>query len=401
MLVRHATGALFCAGLLIMVSGCFDSSPMEITDESTSADDEISDMATLERLSRSVDGGVDGLTRGKRIVFLPAGSVDALQDALDSVGHHGAVILQSGTHTESLGITINESVAIVGQPGAVLMVTSDADPADTVMDAALHVLDTKKVTIWGLEIRPTGDVGGVAILVEDSKKVLIGFNRILDHQNAVMLHHGDHSTIWGNHVVVTGLWQTGVLAEADGIICVNGKHVKILANDVSNGFFGVFTSDRHGQLIGNHLHHNFIGLIFCKVPVGVQLPGGEIVGSDESATQWTATLNDASDNANAGMLVIDGAQRNVLTANAASGNGTYGIELVGESTRFGFCTPTSFENTVRSVGPFGDVVIKDCGEDNVVIGGDQVDTSLDPCDAPCPANVPVTGRFEIASILSR
>jgi hypothetical protein len=55
------------------------------------------------------------------------------------------------------------------------------------------------------------------------------------------------------------------------------------------------------------------------------------------------------------------------------------MELVGDSYRFGFLTPTSYENTVKAGSNNDDLVIKDCGVDNSVTGGDQVDIDLDPC----------------------
>ena len=46
---------------------------------------------------------------------------------------------------------------------------------------------------------------------------------------------------------------------------------------------------------------------------------------------------------------------------------------------FGFLTPKSFENKVMA-GEFQDIRIKDCGQNNVVIGGQLVDNSQDPCN---------------------
>jgi hypothetical protein len=68
----------------------------------------------------------------------------------------------------------------------------------------------------------------------------------------------------------------------------------------------------------------------------------------------------------------------MLVENAGSGNGTYDIELTGDSFRFGFLTPASFRNTVRA-GSESTLLIKDCGNDNTVIRGNQVDVGGDPC----------------------
>jgi len=108
------------------------------------------------------------------------------------------------------------------------------------------------------------------------------------------------------------------------------------------------------------------------------LPGGELAGSDASAIQWRVIGNNASGNFDAGYLVIDGANNNRLADNDALSNGTYDIELAGDSFRFGFLTPKSFENSVIA-GAFPNLKIKNCGENNTVVGGNLVDNSQDPC----------------------
>lgn len=87
--------------------------------------------------------------------------------------------------------------------------------------------------------------------------------------------------------------------------------------------------------------------------------------------------NDASDNLDTGHLVIDGANHNFLVNNTASNNGTYDIELVWDSYRFGFLTPACFENTVIVGSP--NRTVKDCGIGNTVIGGTQIDITAAPC----------------------
>lgn len=394
--MRTSFRFLYVLALLLIGIGCSQQSPLNpVAVNSVDSHALLDQNRDLERLAAARDGGVSQLASVASVVRVPAGSVDALQAAVDAAGDGGAVVLLAGAHTESNTTTISHAVTIVGERGAVLKVDTQVDPADFDIDPALHVLNTSNVVIWGLELGPVGAIGSTAILIERSSHVVVGNNRIHDYQNSVILQHGDAARIWGNHVVVTGAWQTGDLAEADGIMLVNGDNVSIAANDVSNGVFGVFASDRNGTLTGNNLHENFVGVIFCKIPAGgFRLPTSEPIGSEVSANHWTSKLNRTTGNLNAGQLVIDGANNNLLVSNASSSNGTYDIELVGESTRFGICTPTSFDNTVRAVGPFQHVVIKDCGQNNTVIGGTLVDTGEDPCDPPCPAPSTATiGRF--------
>ena len=73
------------------------------------------------------------------------------------------------------------------------------------------------------------------------------------------------------------------------------------------------------------------------------------------------------------------AVNNLLQANSASNNALYDIELTGDSYRFGFLTPRSHDNTVKAA-PFGNLKIKNCGDNNVVMGGQLVDNTADPCN---------------------
>jgi hypothetical protein len=77
------------------------------------------------------------------------------------------------------------------------------------------------------------------------------------------------------------------------------------------------------------------------------LIGGVPTGAQQSAVSWTTRDNDCHDNFDVGYLVIDGANNNRLTNNAAARNANYDIELVGDSYRFGFFTPTSFEDGIE------------------------------------------------------
>ncbi len=64
-------------------------------------------------------------------VTLAAGSTDGLADAIDEAGHGGTVIVESGLHEESGGVTVEFPVSIIGEPGAIIRVTTEPvfDPA--------------------------------------------------------------------------------------------------------------------------------------------------------------------------------------------------------------------------------------------------------------------------------
>lgn len=313
-------------------------------------------------------------------VTLPAGSVDGLAAAIAAAGPGGRVVVASGAHTESGPVTITHTVEIQGEPGAVLTSTTAPviAPTDPVQPA-LHVLGASRVRISGLELRPSGAIGGAAFLLENAADATLSDNRVFDYQYGVMLHEANQATIDRNTIAVSTAWQVGTLSDAHGIVVINGDRAKITANDVSGGLFNIWACDTDGSLLSNFVHDGFIGIILCKVPAGAyRLPGGNAVGSEFAGTNWMCRRNVARNNFDAGYLVIDGANRNMLVENSGSDNGTYDIELTGDTFRFGFLTPASFQNTVR-VGSESELRIKNCGNDNTVIRGNQVDVGTDPC----------------------
>jgi hypothetical protein len=283
-------------------------------------------------------------------------------------------------HTESSGVLITAPVSVMGEPGAVLKVTTTPDPDfPATVDPALYIKGTNRVRIDGLEILPTGPIGNTAVYIENTNGVRISNNTMRDYQVSVLNQFGDHTRIDGNEVFASLAWLTGEIAEADGIIAMNGSHVHITNNMVTNALLGIFPSGSKGYMTGNTATGNFIGVILCNIPAeSFELPDGSLVGSTVSATGWQVSNNTAHDNFDAGYMVIDGANNNNLANNAAWNNGTYDIDLVGPSLRFGFPTPTCFENNVEA-GQHQNILIKDCGENNQINGGILVDNNVEPC----------------------
>jgi parallel beta-helix repeat protein len=312
-------------------------------------------------------------------VDLPAGSSDGLAAALAAAGPGGTVIVKAGLHTESGTVTISSSVTILGEPGAV--VESATSPGATYplsVEAALHVLGTSDVTIQSLVIRPpAGTDGGTGILIEGSSDVVVASNTINAFQFGILVQHGDRAELSGNTIENSLGWLTGAFPEGHGIVNINGGSVRVLDNAISNGLFGIWACDLKGRASGNTVTGNFIGLILCKVPEGNLQISGSTEGSASPAVEWHVHDNNATGNFDAGYLVIDGSGRNRMSNNAASANGTYDIELAGDSFRFGFLTPSSFDNVV-AVGTEKNLIIKDCGRNNLV-NSPLVDTTLDPC----------------------
>jgi hypothetical protein len=179
-----------------------------------------------------------------------------------------------------------------------------------------------------------------------------------------------------NTIVVSGAWQTGLVSDAHGIIVMNGKSAYVSDNDISNALFGIWACDKYGTCERNSTHENYIGVILCKVPSAMRLPGGQVTGSAFSGTLWKTRQNHSYNNFNAGYLVIDGSNNNLIENNDGGNNGSYDYEIVGDSYRFGFLTPFAFDNTLYAKPG---QTVKNCGVNNTVVGGVEVDTSLDVC----------------------
>jgi len=356
---------------LLIFIGCSDQSIVE-SNEATP-----SDIAIMSGSSQT-HGSTAKLLASGSVVEVPAGSVDALADAIASAGSGGVVLLKSGEHHESGTVEVNHTVSIVGESGATLYVDTQPTTQAGKINPGLYVRNASYVLIRGLEILPKGDTGGTAVYTENAPYALLEQNTIRDHEFGIVIQQGDRTKIRANTIVGSSGWLTGDLPVVDGIDIINGDFVEISDNTVSNTVFGIFATDRKGLLTDNETYGNFIGVILCNIPNEIIEPGGSVIGSEQSGTKWIVRTNHSHDNFDIGFLVVDGANENLLVNNRGGNNGRYDIELAGDTERFGFFTPTSFKNKVNA-GFVTDITVKDCGLDSEVNGGIPIDTSSDPC----------------------
>ena len=317
-------------------------------------------------------------------IEIPAGSTDALAQAINNACSGGVIYLKTGFHTETKQITITKSVKIIGQAGAVLKIKSSLRPGNATTEkitpnVALHILNAPRTLIQDLDIQPTDTDGGAAILIENSPESAVMRNKITNFQFGVLIEKSDRMAIMQNTIKVSGAWQTGQISAALGILIINGKSTYIAENLVSNAISGIFASDQWGTSFQNTASGNFLGMILCNAPKSLVLPSGQVTGSLIPATGWKFNNNTSTDNLNVGYVVIDGANRNILENNNAARNGSYDMELTTDSYRFGFLTPMSYDNTVNA-GSFQNISIKDCGRNNKITGGIKVNTTTDPCN---------------------
>lgn len=336
----------------------------------------------LEAFEDMLDNPASAISRsthwcGKQ-VHVEGGSKNALQDAIDEAGYYGLVVLEKGEHYVDGTILLDEPVYILGRKGAKIISDTKLIEEVGVVQPLFHIDDTKRVTIWGVEIEAKESGGGTGVLVENSTNSVIAKCTMNNFQVGIILEHGNNTKIWKNNVSTTPRALLGEITAAYGIVVINGDNAKIVKNKITNAIFGIWACDKNGFAKQNETYGNFIGLILCNVPTNsIPLQSG-LTGSEVPGTNWSVRNNHSHDNFTTGYLVIDGANNNQLFDNQGGNNGTYDIELAGDSERFGFLTPRSFENTVNA-GSFEDIIIKDCGDDNFVGGGVQIDINIDPC----------------------
>lgn len=309
------------------------------------------------------------------VIRLAAGSADALADAVSQAPDGGTIVLASGLHTESATVMINKKIRIVGEPGAVLEVSTAPVEVVGFVQPAIHVKGVGGVSISRVSLQSVNAIGGTGILVEDAPRTVLAGNTIAGYQYGVIIENSDRNWIAYNTINTSNGWATGEIAFAMGLLNVNGERNGILGNTFTDGFLGSFISDKNGIYIGNEMYGNAIGALLCKV-TPLTFPDRTVHLAEYSCEDWLYVGNSSHDNFNTGYLIIDGANDNKLQGNKAANNAAYDFELAGESMRFGFLTPESFDNRVIVRE---NMTIKDCGNGNIVIGGITIDTAADPC----------------------
>jgi len=320
-----------------------------------------------------------------RTVRLSAGSVDGLAAAIASAGPGGTVIVKSGLHSESQSVTVGFRVNILGEPGAILRTTTSPDPDFPItIEAAIHLRNAPHAKVQGIWFRPPpGATGSCAVVVEDSPHAQVLNNRVTDYQFGVLVQRADHAWISGNRIQVSNAWSLdpndpNFLVDSEGIVNINGQHVRLTDNHVSGGFDGIWMCDEKGYCAGNTMTGNYIGLLLCRVAAGTFLISGADAEASRPGTAWLVNHNGARDN-DWGIQVTDGAHRNALLNNTATGNHSYDCELTGDTLRYGYFVPGCFDNLVLQGGRTS-VAVKDCGANNKVLGNViLIDTNADPC----------------------
>ena len=304
-------------------------------------------------------------------VYVPAGSVDALQNAINAAGPNGKVVVESGDHYESGTVTITQTVRLFGEEGANLYFDV-AGPGSNfpfvemnVLDPAIHIKDCNQVWIKGLNIFPQDGDGSTGIFLEKGRLARIEDNQIHGFQFGIWT--SDKSAIariYNNKVVGSnprGVW---------GIVIESGRSTQVKGNHVSKYATCIFASDENGIMAENITVGGFSGPLLCTVQGNVKFPNGSMLQEAISCIDWLIIKNKAYEST-WNYVVIDGANHNFLVRNESFNPGSgQDMYLFGDSYITGSFTPTSYRNFVVSLNGF---VTVDCGLENTILGGIQLD----------------------------
>ncbi|MEP7321868.1 MAG: right-handed parallel beta-helix repeat-containing protein [Saprospiraceae bacterium] len=345
--------------------------PSEYKDNIRAEDIEYAERILLNSREKTLE------SRGNQIV-IPAGSSNALTGAIASAEDGDVIILEPGDHTQSGTVVINKYVSIIGY-GANLIFSGTSFSPTLHISPGLHITDKGWVsTIQGITFKSTDTIPGVAVFVEHSRSVKIVRNKFENWVSSILLYQSDYCTIGNNTIAANLSWQTGIIPLAQGIVLSDGSHNQVIRNEVSGAVMGIFTGGSLGLSLGNIMHQNVFGHFMCKLTPGVLTVAGTLINTENTTSNWLVIFNSSDHNILDGYLVVDGASRNLLQHNKADNNGVYDIELQGATTRFGYPTPTSFNNTVVVASSVQ--IIKNCGDNNKVIGGTIESNVTVPCN---------------------
>lgn len=308
---------------------------------------------------------------------VPAGSHNALAAAIAAAGVDDVIVIDAGNHTESGTVVINKKVKIYGEKGANL-IFSNVPFALANPSPAFYIHGNAQGSVLkGLHITSTDPFPGVCIFIDSTQKIKILQSQFEQWHTTIISYASDRVILTQNKIKANTGWLTGALPDAYGIAFSDGDHCEAVMNEVSGGLFGIWTGGTKGNVFSNLTTECLYGVILCKVPNGAFTIFNRTLFTQSTTVNWLVKYNQSNSNFAAGYLVIDGAHGNWLQHNCAEGNAAYAFELTGDTYRFGFLTPKSFNNTLIA---YPNLTVKDCGENNKVIGGIWINTATDPCN---------------------
>ncbi|MCB0518151.1 MAG: hypothetical protein KDD27_04375, partial [Saprospiraceae bacterium] len=335
----------------------------------------IVDEATAELEYDYTHPASNGEIGSRATVYLPAGSTDGLQAAIQQAGPNGKVVVASGIHYESGTVTVSQpGVRITGATGAVIyfdVAKSGGNIFGTVtnvLDPALYILNANFVRVEGLTILPQKQTGNVGIYLENAQHARLEKNNLKDFQYAVFVTgNSTYAGIYDNHIETTV-----TSGDRSGVVIHDGKYAKLKGNFVSGFTWDFFLSSSACHAMDNELVNGVVGILFCTFQGNMLLPNGDMLPKAVSATKWKAIQNNAHHNF-INYLLIDGANDNFLFRNDASSAGSYDVIYNGPTILGGAPALPASNNFV--VNPSSSTTYQDCGVNNTTLAGTEI---------PCP-----------------
>ncbi|MDF1867187.1 MAG: NosD domain-containing protein [Saprospiraceae bacterium] len=307
----------------------------------------------------------------RSVVYVKAGSKDALADAITEAGVGGKVMFKSGTHYLSQGVTVTHSVRIEGESGAVIKTNVDAPSIPVI-----YVNGAVNFRIKNLEFQRTGEQAGSAIMLDEADFARIEGLVLKNYGSGIFSDKSNLIRIFNNTISGPANFSSTSGIESC-ISLIDGKKAKVYGNTISSADFGIYLSGEKGVAYENTVFGCIHGLTLGQFPFGFARFPDLPYRSSEKAEKWVIKDNLAQYNA-WGYLFGNGGNNSYVYNNDASNNQVYDFELAGETSRFGFVAPTS-KKILFSAGKYKKVAVKDCGESNQVFGGEKVDTGIYPC----------------------
>ena len=314
-----------------------------------------------------------------QFIVVPAGSVDAIAQAMKDAGISGVVYLRAGLHTENTRLLISSSTILIGEDGAILKVKSAPsvfDPNFVIpLNPAIHVLNAPNTAIGNISIQPIDQDGSTGILFENSAMSASMRNNFNNFQYSIIVEKSDNPVIIGNKIVASTLRTRGGVPFETGILVMNGSSAWVAQNEASGNFVGIFLCDKYGTATQNYVHDNTEGIVLCRILENMfTLPSGQLTGGLVTSSFWKINGNRSENNLVAGFTVINGSNGSILTNNPTTGN-PVDFELKGNTFILGTPVKASFNNTVNATST---QKIHDCGNNDIITGG-ILDTAT-PCN---------------------
>mgnify|MGYP001979676234 CR=1 FL=1 len=377
----HTLSIIFCVVLSAVFIACGTDSSISTDVSSQKAEYIETAEQKLSEIERLVSQ--DGFTGQRKVVDLPAGSVNGLQAAINEAGVNGIVNVKSGLHTEDMTVNVNFTVQIIGEEGAIIESSNPAMSSSLVVTPVIKIENSEHVHVKNIQFVSATESGegNVGILVYNANYAHIKNNDFQGHQMAVSIDESDFTFVEDN--TAKGLFSKGygLFNSSVGIGAVGNTNSTIKNNYMTDFGTGFFASGNNGIYHGNTAEGGETGFFYCtgNSPVFGTLPDGSPIAASEPANNWISVSNLAK-NTGVGHLVIDGVNNCKLINNSAENCALYDVEFVGPTLRFGTPEPlpTTFENLFID-DPSTDIEVKNCGVDNVIMGGQLVDVAADPC----------------------